>query len=154
MAAIKLVVGTVGIASLVRDSWPTLLHWPSINLHAAFGVLLCGMVFVHFRQARLGSPLTSGHARALCRRLSHTVYLMLYVVFGAAQVVRMIVYLQNSGIQRTSIAAISQPPENLRDYLACGLLALIIIRALLALSVRRPPVRRMSSRWARIAVPR
>jgi hypothetical protein len=140
MAAIKMVgfslLLATATASVLQDAWPT--HWPSIDLHAAFGALLLSMVMVHFRDANCGAGLSRTEARMLSRRLSRGVYLLLYLIFGAEQIVRVI-----------SNAAFSQPPEDLRSYLVYGFLALLAIRAMATLSVRRPPAPRMSPRAGR-----
>jgi hypothetical protein len=138
MAATRLVgfslILTTGLAGVLRDAWP--VHWPSIDLHAAFGALLLSMVAVRFATCR--APLSKTEARALCRQLSRSVYLLLYVIFGAEQLVRAV-----------SNAPFSQPPENLRAYLAYGLAALLAIRMMAVLSVRRPPAPRMSPQEGR-----
>ncbi|MEO7205244.1 MAG: hypothetical protein ABI145_00305 [Steroidobacteraceae bacterium] len=68
----------------------------------------------------------------LCRRLSRRIFLLLYVLFGASQLVRMAAVLWNSGAQGATHPAILPSPENLRDYLAYGVFALLTIRALAA----------------------
>jgi cytochrome b561 len=141
-------VGAVGIAGVLRDSWPTLLHWPPINLHAAFGTMLWAMVVAHFLAASVTAPLAGDDVRELSRRLSRLVYLLLYVVFGAQQLLRFAAKYGKVAAEDASYGLLSQPSENLRDYFAYGLLALITIRALAALSVRRPPALRMNLQLA------
>ena len=142
MAAVRLVglslIAITGIAGLLADAWPTSLPWPPMNLHAAFGALLLSMVVVSFRRGISRDLLDDAAARALCRRLSRMVYLILYLVIGADLFMR-----------AASGAIFSTPPENLRDYFAYGLAALLAIRALTAFSVRRPPALRMSPQLAR-----
>jgi hypothetical protein len=58
---------------------------------------------------------------------------LLYIVFGANQIIRFAVFLWNRGTSAVMHPAIVQPPENLRDYLAYGIFALLTIRALAAL---------------------
>jgi cytochrome b561 len=121
----------IGIAGLLRDSWPGVLPLPGVNLHAIFGAMLWLMVVTQFRRANPGGPpLNAAGVHELCRRLSRRVYLLLYVLFGASQLVRMAAALWNSGI--TSHPAILPTPENLRDYLAYGVFALVTIHALAA----------------------
>jgi cytochrome b561 len=116
------IVGVVGIAGLVRDSWPGRIPGPWINLHAVFGVLLWIMVVAQFQQRiRAPSPMQGADFDTSCRQLSRAVYLLLYFVFGAAQIIRAMLH-----------PAIAQPPENLRDYLAYGMLALLTLRAMAA----------------------
>jgi hypothetical protein len=54
-------------------------------------------------------------------------------LFGANQMIRFAVFLWNQGTFGATHPAIVQPPENLRDYLAYGIFALLTIRALTAL---------------------
>jgi cytochrome b561 len=117
---------------LLRDSWPGAAHLPAVNLHAIFGVLLWLMVVAQFRDANLGgAPLGAAGLHELCRRLSRRIYLLLYVLFGMSQLVRMAAILWNSG-QGASHPAILPSPENLRDYLAYGVCALLTIHILAA----------------------
>lgn len=67
----------------------------------------------------------------LKRRLSRGVFLQLYILFGASQMLRIAVMLWNSG-PGASHPATLPPPENLRDYLAYGIVALLTIHALAA----------------------
>ena len=128
-----LLICTVGIVGLVHDSWPKTVQGSWINLHAVFGLLLWIMVVAQFRQARSGSPLHGADSRSICRQLSRAVYFLLYILFGASQIIRFAVFLWNRGTLAATHPAIVQPPENLRDYLAYGIFALLTIRALAAL---------------------
>jgi hypothetical protein len=81
------------------------------------------------------------------RQLSRAVYLLLYVLFGVSQIVRIGATLWNSQAYGASHPAILQPPENLCDYLAYGILALLSIRvpgALRAVNARRRRGRQMN----------
>lgn len=129
-----------GVAGLSADAWPALLPWSPMSLHATFGVSLLSMVLVSFRKEILGARLNETTARGLCRDLSRTVYLILYLVFGADQMVRL-----------SWNTPVFKPPENLRDYFVYGLVALLAIRGLTVLSVRRPPARRMNPQLVRAA---
>ena len=141
-------VGAVGVAAVLRDSWPILLHWPAINLHAAFGIMLWAMVVAGFLQAGFTAPLAGDEARNLSRQLSRRVYLLLYAVFGAQQLLRLAANYGDIAGKHAALALLALPPENLRDFLAYGVVALLTIRALAAISVRRPPALRMSLRLA------
>src|SRR5580698_932322 len=136
-AGLSLIVVT-GAAGMIGDASPSSAAWPSQYMHAAFGALLLSMILVSFRQGIAGGGLMDGAARALSRRLSRDLYLILYLMFGANLLVRAAVG-----------AEVSTPPDNLRIYFTYGLGALLTIRALTAFSVRRPPARRMSPRLAR-----
>jgi len=126
-------VGTAGIAGLVLDCWPRSVHGPWINLHAVFGLLLWIMVVAQFRQARSSSLVHAADFHSICRQSSRAVYFLLYILFGANQIIRFAVFLWNQGTFGATHPAIVQPPENLRDYLAYGVVALLTIRALTAL---------------------
>ena len=134
---VALLVCAVGIAGLLRDSWPGPVREPWIDLHAVFGILLWIMVVAQFQQrARVPSLTREANFDSSCRQLSRAVYLLLYVLFGADQIIRAGVPLWNGGTFGASHPAIVRPPENLRDYLAYGILALLTIRALAALQRR------------------
>lgn len=126
-------IGAIGVAGLLRDSWPTALYLPA-GLHALFGAMLWLMVLAPFHQARRFA-LGPGGAYALSRRLTRGVFLQLYILFGVSQILRIAVILWNRG-QGTAHVAILQPPENLRDYLAYGVFALLTIQALAVLQQR------------------
>jgi hypothetical protein len=123
----------IGSAGLLVDSWPGELHTPGVNLHAIFGALLWLMVVAQFSHANLVGPSLSGAAvHELCRRLSRRVYLLLYLLFGVSQLLRIAAILWNGGKPGASHPAIVPSPENLRDYLAYGVFALLTIHALAA----------------------
>lgn len=135
-------VCAVGIVCLLRD-----------NLHAIFGLLLWIMVVVKFRQrARCSNLVHPADFGLLSRQLSRSVYLLLYAVFGADQIMRAAVFFWNRGDFGASRPAIVRPPENLCDFLAYGIVALVTIRALALLyhfNARRPPTPQMSLRSLR-----
>jgi cytochrome b561 len=126
-------VCSVGIVGLVRDSWPKSVQAPWINLHAVFGLLLWIMVVVQFRQECSSRLVHGADFHSICRQSSRAVYFLLYILFGANQIIRFAVFLWNRGTIGAMHPAIVQPPENLRDYLAYGIFALLTIRALTAL---------------------
>ncbi len=121
----------VGMAGLLQDSWPGALIPSGINLHAIFGALLWLLVVAKFGHANLaGPPLAAAAVHELCRRLSRQVYLLLYLLFGVSQIVRIAALFWNSGDFGAAHPAILPPPENLRDYLAYGVFALLTLHAL------------------------
>jgi cytochrome b561 len=127
----------IGIAALLRDSWPGALYLPRVNLHAIFGALLWLVVVAQFRRASLTGPALGGaEVHELSRRLSRRVYLLLYVLFGASQLVRIAAIFWNSGTQGGLHPAILTSPENLRDFLAYGVFALLTIHVLAAMHYR------------------
>jgi cytochrome b561 len=124
----------IGLAGLLRDSWPAGLHLRGMDLHEIFGAMLWLSVVAQFCDANLGGPPLSGAGvHELCRRLSCQVYLLLYGLFGLSQLIRMAAILWNGGVPGASHPAIVPPPENLRDYLAYGVLALLTIHLMAAL---------------------
>jgi cytochrome b561 len=138
--AFVLAVCTVGTTSVLRDTWPKAMHWPLIDLHAAFGVLLCLMVVAQFHAANLRAvPLSEVGLHTFCRRLTRLVFLMLYVLFGVNELVSVAVRLWNDGPHGSGQPALLPSPESLRVYLAYGVVALIIIRVLGAWMAQRSP---------------
>ena len=123
----------LGIAGLLRDSWPGAPLPPGVNLHAIFGAVLWLTVVTQFALAsRTDPPLGAAGVHDLCRRLSRRVYLLLYVLFGASLIVRMAAIFWNSGAQGALHPATLPSPENLRDYLAYGVCALLTLHVLAA----------------------
>lgn len=141
-----LLICATGVVGLLRDSWPTALYLPG-GLHAAFGAMLCLMVLAQFRHAHApapaSAPASSGDDYALCRRLSRGVFLQLYILFGVNQILHLAVILWNRS-PRVLHMAILQPPENLRDYLAYGVFALLTIQA--AAALQRRALKRVAAR--------
>jgi cytochrome b561 len=128
---LTVLVCAVGVVGLILDSWPRPAHGTWINLHPLFGMLLFTSVLVQFQR----------HSHSV-RQLSRAVYLSLYVLFGVNQLVRIGATLWNSQAYGASHPAILQPPENVRDYLAYGILALLSIHMLAALRDLRARRRR------------
>lgn len=103
--------------------------------------MLCLMVLAQFRQAQRSRPASGGaDAHAFCRRLARGVFLQLYILFGLNQILRIAVILWNRSPHVLHMA-ILPPPENMRDYLAYGVLALLTIHALAVL--QRPALKRV-----------
>jgi hypothetical protein len=98
---IALLLCLVGLGGLVQAS-----------LHSIFGVLLWISVTAQFQRGTLLEHSTrDADLAAFSRQLSREVYLLLYLLFGANQV-------------------LGRPPENLRDYLAFGIVALATVHLL------------------------
>jgi hypothetical protein len=137
-------VCAIGFAGLLRDSWPAGLQLRGTDLHELFGAMLWLSVVAQFCDATLGGPPLSGAGvRGLCRRLSCQVYFLLYGLFGLSQLIRMAAILWNGGVPGASHPAIVPPPENLSDYLAYGVLALLTIHLMAAL--QRQAFKRVAS---------
>lgn len=131
-------VGALGVSS---DSGLRKLveHW--VDIHALFGLLLCALVVTDFRW-RLTYHRTAHPAefRDLSRHLSRIVYLSLYLVIGAKQVMGIVNWISRGNGQE-SIAfgadacasvncAIFGPTQDLRAILLYGIVTLVLIRAL------------------------
>jgi hypothetical protein len=99
--AIALLLCLAGVGGLIHDS-----------LHMIFGVLLWVAVITRFQRGSLLQHSTrDADLAAFSRQLSREVYVLLYLLVGANQIM-------------------GQPPENLRDYLAFGVVALVTIHVL------------------------
>jgi hypothetical protein len=121
---LAIVVFVVGVFGQLHDSWANPTQSSGFNVHALFGFLLCGSIVVRFfgRLAGFASPapLSPQEVGALTRRLTRLVYLLLYSLLGAKEIVGIVKSLRQGG-------AIMHL-EDFQIYLAYGLLALIIIR--------------------------
>jgi cytochrome b561 len=131
-------IAAVGAAGVLQDSWPGMLPWPALNLHAVYGVLLLGMVLLQTRRTGLADAMIDAADKcALRRQLSRAVYLQLYLVFGMSLLVHIAALLWNSSLLGALHPARLPPPENLRDYLAYGVFALFAILVLPSRSPKR-----------------
>ena len=117
-------IAAVGISGLIHDAWAapaTPALW--IDLHALFGMLLFIAVVARFNDSAGGSPRRSPHdIRALSRRLSRGVYLLLYGLMFLNLIIGML-----PGATHRPFPASA---ENFQSYLACGIIALLTIRAM------------------------
>ncbi|HEY2676127.1 MAG TPA: hypothetical protein VGI65_04100 [Steroidobacteraceae bacterium] len=131
--AMLLLSYTAGLAGVLQDS----LHRPHaawIDFHILFGLLLWLTVLVQFAERKnKSSAMPATDLWAFRRHLARTVYLLLYVLFGLAQLIVAGSSLWNRGLWQSAMLDVSQP---LRQYLACGLLALLTIYLLAALEHR------------------
>jgi cytochrome b561 len=111
-----------------------------INIHALFGLLLCGLVFSRCRWhvKRLPRMLPTDIYK-LYRHLSRIVYLLLYVVIGLRQLISILHRILNGGaVDFNLFEERFRGPDyvefNLKDdfqfFLATGLSVLIIVRVL------------------------
>jgi hypothetical protein len=125
----------------MRGSWPRQVLEAWINIHALFGLLLCGLMFARYRWHLRHSPrMLAADIHELTRHLSRIVYLSLYVVIG----VREIIGIVNSSWHGGSVDfnlfderfrngpdyAGFNPRDDFQRFIASGLLALISVRAL------------------------
>jgi cytochrome b561 len=130
-------VVVLGVLGLLPDSWLTGVAQSKIAFHALFGLLLCGLVAVRFRWWLKHSP--PAHAldiRQFSRRLSRMVYLVLYLVTGAMEVIS-VIGAQQDGVRPTQALGLLLPTPDSQAFLIWGLVALVLIRALAFWSWRR-----------------
>ena len=92
-----IMVAAVGVLGLERVSWLRRLVESWINIHALFGLLLCGLVLARHQWIIRQSPRLREDTRALSRHLSRIVYLMLYLVLGASQGIRLVNCIWHGG---------------------------------------------------------
>jgi cytochrome b561 len=138
---IGMLTALVGVLALVHDSWFTKVLAPWINIPSLFGLLLWILIIARFR-GRMKHPaaIRAADLRELSRQLSRTVYLLLYLIIGAKQVINMVSIVRHGGsfdpglIHTADCAShdcpIFAPTTDLQLILIYGLIALLIIRAL------------------------
>jgi hypothetical protein len=127
----------VGVLGLLPDSWLTGIVQSKTVFHALFGLLLCGLVVARYRWWLQSTP--PAHPldiRQFTRRLSRMVYLVLYLVTGAVEVINVIGARQD-GILPARELALLKPSADSEAFLLCGLFALVFIRVLAFWSSRR-----------------
>lgn len=116
-APLVLVLGIIG---QWVDSRTSPSHMVSTEIHALFGLSLCAAVFTHFyKSTNHVPPATSQDIARFSRSLSRKVYLLMYVLLGLRIAM---------GLDRPLL----QPAAGFRDYLICGILALVLVRVLAA----------------------
>lgn len=115
----------VGLGGLLQDSWAPPVQASWMNLHALFGGLLWFCVVARFYHCMHRVPrMPPEDMRAFSRHLSRRVYLLLYIL--------MFFSLSIGVLRAAPHRLISGPVEIFQSYLAYGVLALLIIRALAA----------------------
>ncbi len=92
-----LVVAAIGVLGLERPSRLRQLVESWINIHALFGILLCGSVLARYQWIIRYSPRVQEDIRELSRHLSRIVYLMLYVVMGVSQGISLVNCISHGG---------------------------------------------------------
>lgn len=131
----------VGVLGLLGASWQRQALESWINIHALFGLLLCGLVLAAYHWRIKHSPrMLSGNVRELSRHLSRIVYLMLYVVIGVREVIVIINGLWHGGAVDFNLFGEHSrhglddrgfdPKDDFQLFFASGLFALIFVRAL------------------------
>jgi cytochrome b561 len=127
----------VGVLGLLPDSWLMGAVQSKTAFQALFGSLLCGLVVVRFRWwLKISPPAHPLDIRQFTRRLSRMVYLVLYLVTGAIEVINILGSRQD-GILPARDLALLKPTSDSESFLICGLIALVSIRVLAFWSWRR-----------------
>src|ERR1700733_6689873 len=136
-----LLVVVIGVLSLLDGSWLRQILESWINIHALFGLLLCGLVLVRYQWLVRHSPgMMPTDIRDLSRHLSRIVYLLLSVVIGVRQSIGIFNSILHGGAvdfslfdDRTSNGpdhAGWNPKDDFQLLLATGLFVLIVVRVL------------------------
>jgi cytochrome b561 len=113
----------------------------TIDVPTLFGLLLWIMVIARFRaRMKHSAEIRAADLRGLSRQLSRTVYLLLYLIIGAKQVINIVGFLRHGGTFDPGLAPTPDcashdcptfaPTNDLKLMLIYGLIALIIIRVL------------------------
>ena len=137
-AGIALAAVVIGVLGLIGASWPRQMLESWINIHALFGLLLCGLVFSRCWWRVKHSPrMPPADIRDLSRHLSRIVYLLLYSVVGLSQLISILDSIWHVGAVGFNLFDERfRGPDyagfNLKDdfqlFLATGFSVLIIVR--------------------------
>jgi cytochrome b561 len=138
---IALIAVVIGVAGLLGASWPRQMLESWINIHVLFGLLLCGLVFVRCRWCVGHSPgRLPRDIRGLTRHLSHTVYLLLYLVIGVREAIGIFNSLSHGGVADFGLFddhflngpdhSNWNPKDDFQLFISSGLIALMFVRVL------------------------
>jgi cytochrome b561 len=137
-AVVALAAVATGVVGVLGASWPRRALESWINIHALFGLLLCGLVLARYRWC-VGHAFASD-ARGLSRHLSRMVYLVLYLVVGVSQILAILNHFIYGGAPAFNLFDDHSrngpdhqgwnPGDDFQLFFACGLLALIFVRFL------------------------
>jgi cytochrome b561 len=137
---IAAIAAAIGVLGLRGASWPRHMLESWINIHALFGLLLCGLVLARCRWCIAYSRPMPADIRGLSRHLSRIVYLLLYLVVGVREVIGIFNSHWHGGTVDFNLfdERLRNGPDyagfNLKDdfqlFLASGLFALIFVRIL------------------------
>jgi cytochrome b561 len=130
----------VGVFGLVRDSWLAMASTSRSCMHALFGLLLVGLVIARFLWwLRHSPPAQKADIRRFSRQLSCLIYLILYLVIGAKQIIGIVNFMWRGVTLDFGLLLNNDSAQNLGIYkstadfraiLVCGLIALAVIRGL------------------------
>ena len=102
---------------------------------ALFALLLAGLLTARFRWwLKYSPPESAADIRLFSRGLSHTVYLLLYLIIGAQLIVNIVGALRG-GAGAVQDLGMLKPTS--QAFVMCGLIALVLIRVLAYLTWRR-----------------
>jgi cytochrome b561 len=138
---IALVTVAIEVLGLQGDSWLRQVLESWINIHALFGLLLCGLVLARCRSRLERSPgMRAADIPELSRHLSRLVYLLLYAVIGVREVIGILHHLWYGGpvdfslfdarFSRGPDHAGFDPKDDFQLFLTSGLVALLFVRVL------------------------
>jgi cytochrome b561 len=134
-----LLVVTVGATGLVAHSWLRAFVESWINIHIVFASLLCGWVILRYQSGVRWSPgMPPNDVRELFRRLSRSVYLVLYAAIAARQIICLVSSVGHAGTFDFSLfderfgngpdSKVFDPKDDFQLFLASGLVVLAILR--------------------------
>jgi cytochrome b561 len=138
---VALITVAIGVLGLQRDAWPRQMLESSINIHALFGLLLCGLVLARCRWRVQHSPrMLPNDVRELSRHLSRIVYLLLYAVIGGGELIGILnnlwhgapldFNLLDAHFRQGSAHAGFDPKDDFQLFFVSGLFALLFVRVL------------------------
>jgi cytochrome b561 len=137
IAAIAVVIGVLG---LLGASEPRQMLESWINIHALFGLLLCGLMLVRCRwSVKHSPPMSPTDIRQLSRRLSRTVFLLLYSVIGVRELIAILNGVWHGGAIDFNLFdqrfrgpdyAGFNPKDDFQLFFASGFITLVFLRVL------------------------
>jgi hypothetical protein len=138
---LALLVVTAGAAGLVAHSWLRTFVESWIDIHCLFASLLCAWVILRYRSGVRWSPgMPPNDVRELFRRLSRSVYLVLYAVIAARQIILLASSIGHGGTISFSLfderfgngpdSKVFDPKDDFQVFLASGLVVLAILRVM------------------------
>jgi cytochrome b561 len=137
---IAIVVVVIGVLGLVSASAPRQMLESWINIHALFGLLLCGLVLARCRWCVEHSPpMLPTDIRQLSCHLSRTVYLLLYAVIGVRELIAILNGHWHGGVVDFNLFderlrgpdyTRFNPKDDFQSFLASGFITLIFLRVL------------------------
>jgi cytochrome b561 len=138
IALVAVAIGVLGLSGTsplrkMLESW--------IDIHALFGILVCGLVLSRYRGCvQHPTRMAPADIRLLSRHLSRIVYLLLYVVVGLRETIGIVDGVPHGGAFDFNLFdahfrsgpdyAGWNPKDDFQLFLATGLLGLIIVRVL------------------------